>query len=123
MRKETANILSLLENYTLPSAEEIGKHIANDFRKRRIEKGVSREEIANRAGVPLSNVARFEQKGLISLTNLIRLGVALDYTAELKGVFSEPKFSTIEELTQIRKNTGKKKTYHKHKKDEKDEKN
>ena len=72
------------------------------------------------ADVPLSNVARFEQKGLISLTNLIRLAVALGYTAELKGVFSEPKFSTMEELAQIRKNTGKKKAYSKQKKDEKD---
>lgn len=120
MRKETANILSFLEGYTLPSADDIGKSIASDFRTRRIEKGVSRVEIASRADVPLSNVARFEQKGLISLTNLIKLAIALDYTAELKGIFSEPKFSTMEELTQIRKNTGKKKAYPKHRKDEKD---
>lgn len=116
MRKETANILSLLERYTLTSAEDIGKSIASDFRTRRIEKGVSREEIASRADVPLSNVARFEQKGLISLTNLIKLAIALDYTAELKGIFSEPKFSTMDELMQIRKNTGKKKAYPKQKK-------
>lgn len=120
MRKEIANILSVLEGYALPSPEDIGKHIASDFRARRIEKGVSREEIANRAAVPLSNVARFEQRALISLTNLIKLAIALDYTAELKGIFSEPKFSTMEELTQIRKNTGKKKAYAKQKKDEKD---
>lgn len=120
MRKETINILSLLDGYTLPSAEDIGKHIAGDFRARRIEKGVSREMIAKRANMPLSNVARFEQKGLISLTNLIKLAIVLDYTAELKGVFSEPKFSTMEELTQIRKNTGKKKAYPHKNKDEKD---
>lgn len=118
MRKETANILLFLESFTLPSAEDIGKLIAGDFRKRRIEKGVSREEISKRADVPLSNVARFEQKGLISLTNLIKLAIALDYTAEVKGIFSEPKFSTMEELSLIRKNSGKKKAYTKHKKDE-----
>ncbi|MCM1068091.1 MAG: helix-turn-helix domain-containing protein [Muribaculaceae bacterium] len=111
MRKETADILSLLENYALPSADDIATHIASDFRARRIEKGVSRREIATRADVPLSNVARFEQKGLISLSNLIKIAVALGYSAEIKGIFSEPKFSTIEELTQIRKNAGKKKAY------------
>ncbi len=120
MRKETANILSLLDGYSLPSAEDIGGHIAADFRARRVEKGLTREEIANKADVPLSNVARFEQKGLISLANLIRLAVALGYTGEIKGIFSEPKFSTMEELTQIRKNTGKTKAYPKQKKDGKD---
>lgn len=120
MRKDTANILSVLDGYSLPSAEEIGKQIAADFRSRRVEKGYTREEIASRADVPLSNVARFEQKGLISLTNLIKLAMALDYTAELKGIFSEPKFSTMEELTQIRKNAGKKKVYPKRNNNEKD---
>ena len=67
--------------------------------------------------MPLSNVARFEQKGLVSLPNLIKLAMALDYTAELKGIFSEPKFSTKDELTQIRRNTGKKKVYPKRSKD------
>lgn len=118
VRKETAEILSFLDSYTLPpTAEEIGKSIAADFRARRIEKGVSRLQIASEAGVALSNVARFEQKGMISLVNLIKLAIALNYTAELKGIFSESKFSTIDELTQIRRNAGKKKAYHKRKKD------
>lgn len=111
MRKETANILSVLDTYSLPSAEDIGKQIAADFRARRVEKALTREKLANRSDVPLSNVARFEQKGLISLTNFIKLAVALGYIGEVKGIFSEPKFSTMEELTQIRKNTGKTKAY------------
>lgn len=120
MRKETANILSILDGYSLLSAEDVGRRMAADFRARRVEKGLTRGEIANMSDVPLSNVARFEQKGLISLTNLIRLAVALGYTGEIKGVFSEPKFSTMEELAQIRKNMGKTKAYPKQKKDGKD---
>lgn len=101
------NILSVLENYTLDNADDIAKSIAEDFRKRRIEKNLTREQVAEKSGVAISNIVRFEQKGLISLKNLIGLAMALEYTSEVKSIFAEPKYSTMEELTQIRKNTGK----------------
>ena len=82
--------------------------LAMDFRQRRIEKGLTREQIAHKAEISISNVARFEQKGLISLNNLIALAIALGYTTEVKNIFQAPKYSTMEELTQIRRNTGKK---------------
>ena len=106
-------MLSVLDNYLLDNVDNISKQIASDFRHRRVEKGMTREEIAERAGVALSNVARFEQKGLVSLKNLIGLAMALGYTTEIKSLFAHSKYSTMEELTQIRKNTGKTKAYKK----------
>ena len=101
------NILSVLENYTLENADDIAKAMADDFRKRRIEKNLTREQVTEKSGVAVSNIVRFEQKGLISLKNLIGIAMALGYTSEVKSIFAEPKYSTMEELTQIRKNTGK----------------
>ena len=101
------NILSVLENYTLDNADDIAKAIADDFRKRRIEKNLTREQVAEKSGVAIANIVRFEQKGLISLKNLIGIAMAMEYTSEVKSIFAEPKYSTMEELTQIRKNTGK----------------
>ena len=101
------NILSVLENYTLNNADDIAKAMANDFRKRRIEKNLTREQVAEKANVAVSNIVRFEQKGLISLKNLIGIAMALEYTTEVKNIFAEPKYSTMEELAQIRKNSGK----------------
>ncbi|MCF0220136.1 MAG: helix-turn-helix domain-containing protein [Muribaculaceae bacterium] len=101
------NLLSLLESYMLDNPDDIAKAMAADFRKRRIEKNLTRVEIAEKAGVAVANIVRFEQKGLISLKNLIGIAMALGYTSELKSLFAEPKYSTMEELTQIRKNTGK----------------
>ena len=109
----TDNILSVLENYLLENNDNVSRQIATDFRHRRVEKGLTREQVAERAGVAVSNVARFEQKGLISLNNLIDLAMALGYTSEIKGLFATPKYSTMEELTQIRKNSGKTKAYRK----------
>ena len=101
------NMLSVLDNYTLDSINDIAITLAQDFRKRRIEKNMTREEIAKKSGVAVSNIVRFEQKGLISLKNLIGIAIAMEYTSEVKNIFAEPKYSTIEELTQIRRNTGK----------------
>ena len=108
---ETNNILSVLDSYTLSNPDDIAREIADAFRKRRIEKNLTREQVAEQSGVAVSNIVRFEQKGLISLKNLIGLAIALGYTAEIKSLFDQPKYSTMEELTQIRKNQNKKKAH------------
>lgn len=107
------NILSVLDAFTLTDADDVAMDMAKDFRKRRIEKGITREMMAEESGVALSNIARFEQKGLISLKNLIKLAMSLQYVGELKGVFSVPKYSTMDDLLEIRRNSGKKKVYRK----------
>lgn len=108
---DTNNILSLLEGFTLDNPDDIARSMADDLRKRRIEKNITRDQLAEQSGVAVSNIVRFEQKGLISLRNLISLAMALGYTSELKNVFAQPKYSTMEELTQIRKNSNKKKAH------------
>ena len=109
--KETNNILSILDNYTLDNADDIARWMADDFRKRRIEKNLTREQVAEQSGGAVSNIVRFEQKGLISLKNLIGIAMVMGYTSEIKNLFAQPKYSTMEELTQIRKNQNKKKAH------------
>lgn len=104
-------ILSVLDNYTFDNVDDIAKKLAGDFRARRIEKNMTREQVAEKSGVAVSNIIRFEQKGLISLKNLIGIAMAMEYTSEIKNIFDQPKYSTMEELSQIRKNTGKKKAH------------
>ena len=111
MSLDMDNMLSLLEEFALENPDDVSKGIADDFRKRRIEKGVTREMVAQKSGVPLSNIVRFEQKGLISLKNLIGIAMAMGYTSEIAHIFSDPKFSTMEELVQIRQNQNKKKAH------------
>ena len=105
------NILSVLDSFLLEGVDDIAKKLANDFRARRIEKNLTREQVAEKSGVAVSNIIRFEQKGLISLKNLIGIAMALGYTSEIKNIFEQPKFSTMEELSQIRRNAGKKKAH------------
>ena len=106
-------MLSVLDGYTLESVDDVSQKLAEDFRRRRIEKNLTREQVAEMADVAVSNVVRFEQKGLVSLKNLIALALAMGYAAEVKNLFATPKYSTMEELTQIRSNAHKKKAYRK----------
>lgn len=106
---DTNNMLSLLESLMPPSSDEVAHQIAADFKRRRIEKNITRRQIADKSGVPAASIARFEQKGLISLKNLIELATALGYISELRTVFSTPKYDTMDELLRIRKNANKKK--------------
>ncbi len=72
--------------------------------------------MAELSGVPLSTLARFEQKGLIAFESLIKLAMALGYTSEIKDLFCAPKFDTMEELDLIRHKTNAKRAYPKLKK-------
>ena len=71
------NILSVLDNFTLDNPDDIMMQVAENFRKRRVEKNITRQRIAELSGVPISTVARFEQKGLIAFESLIKLAMGL----------------------------------------------
>ncbi len=101
-------MLAILDAYMHDNNEEVAQEIANDFRRRRVEKGLTREAVAREAGISVANLIRFERTGLISLANLIALARATGYLSELKSIFSEPKYTTMEELTLIRKNATRK---------------
>ena len=110
------NILSVLEGYTLNNADDIAQQIAESFRKRRVEKNITRQRISELSGVPLSTVARFEQKGRIAFESLVGLAMALGYAQDVRALFGSSKFDTMEELDMIRRKSGDKRAYTKNQK-------
>lgn len=105
------NILSLLDSFTLDNANDVIRQVAENFRKRRVEKNITRQRISELSGVPLSTVARFEQKGLIAFESLVRLAMALGYAPDIRKLFDTPRFETMEELDLIRRKSGDKRAY------------
>ena len=112
----TNNLLALLEGFTLDNPEDIAMQVAENFRRRRVEKNITRQRVAELSGVPLSTVARFEQKGLIAFDSLVSLAMAIGFTAEVKGLFGTPKFSTMAELDMINRKKNSKRAYRKQQK-------
>lgn len=105
------NILSILSGYVLDNADDISRKVADNFRKRRVEKNITRQRISELSGVPLSTVARFEQKGLIAFESLIKLAMALGYATDVRNLFGTSQFNTMEELDMIRRKSGDKRAY------------
>lgn len=100
----------------LDNSEDIVLEVAKDFRRRRVEKNITRRHISELSGVPPATVARFEQKGLIAFESLVRLAIALGYAPEIRNLFVSPKFDTMAELDLIRRKKNDKRAYTKNKK-------
>lgn len=116
MISNSNTMLSVLDNFTLDNSDDIMMLVAANFRKRRVEKNISRQRMAELSGVPVSTLSRFEQKGLIAFESLVKLAMALGYTSEIKSMFGAPKFDTMEELELIRRKSADKRAYTKSKK-------
>lgn len=73
--------------------------IAQKHKRLRKNAGYSQRELAERSGVSLGSIKRFEQTGLISLESLLQLAAILDRLTDFEAVFNPLEdFSHIEQL-------------------------
>lgn len=72
--------------------------LAQRARARRLEQNLTQEGLAQRSGVPLGTLKRFESTGEISLDSLIRLAVALGADDGLRELFPPRPVETIDAL-------------------------
>lgn len=100
--------MPLLYDFNMDSAEELATRLAENVKRRRLEKGLSRQALSMMSGVPAPTIAKFEQKHRISLTGFLAIAKALGYTDALKSLLSEPVYTTMEELDTINRNKNRK---------------
>ena len=82
--------------------------LAEQLRQRRLERTLSREAVSLMSGVPVSTIAKFEQKYTISLRQYVALCKALGYKEQVKQLMAEPVYRTMEELDTINTNKNRK---------------
>ena len=78
--------------------KEINIEIASNVQKLRKRKKISQKELAERSGVSLGSIKRFEQTGEISLQSLTKIAIALRAEDELESLFTSANFESIEEI-------------------------
>ena len=78
--------------------KEINNEIASNVQKLRKRKKISQKELAERSGVSLGSIKRFEQTGEISLQSLTKIAIALRAEDELESLFTSANFESIEEI-------------------------
>jgi transcriptional regulator with XRE-family HTH domain len=76
----------------------IKKDIAARVRARRKEGGLSQTELAATSGVSLGSLKRFENKGEISLTSLLKLAIALGYESDFAALFERKNYQSLDEV-------------------------
>lgn len=74
------------------------KNIAQNAKQRRLEKNMTQEFVAQKSGVSYASLRKFEKTGEISLHSLVKIAIALDMFEELTSLFSQPQYSSMDEL-------------------------
>ena len=88
--------------------ERLATILAENCRKRRLDKGLSRRSLSEITGIPEPTLERFETKGKISLRAFLKLVVEFGWFDEMSAM-SKSKFTTGKELEIINKNHGRQK--------------
>ena len=73
----------------LRTVDEVEVGIASRFKARRLAMNMPQRELASRAGVALASLKRFEREGLISLSSLLSLAMALGCLDDFDRLASE----------------------------------
>lgn len=84
----------------LVSVAKAQRELAESVRERRILIDLTQAGLAERSGVPLSTIRKFEQKGLISLESFLKLLMVLGGLEEMLAALKPTKkiFKSIDDV-------------------------
>ena len=78
----------------------IAEKISENFKKKRLQLNITQKELAQKSGVSLGSVKRFETKSEISLKHLLMLALVVDSSNEFLNLFTKTTYKNIEEIKQ-----------------------
>lgn len=67
-------------------------------RQLRLSRKLSQQELADRAGLGVATIHRFEKVGNASLENVLRIATALRAEAPLATLFELPEYASLDEV-------------------------
>lgn len=85
------------------TAEELDQKLAGRVRNIRKRRSISQKKLADMSGVSYGSIKRFEATGQISLLSLTKIAIALDIADDLRSIFTQIPYRTIEEVINERK--------------------
>ncbi|MEM8961711.1 MAG: helix-turn-helix transcriptional regulator [Acidobacteriota bacterium] len=87
-----------MTTYSLRTPDEVATELARRVRELRLAKGWRQVTLAERSGVSLGSLRRFESTGKVSLENLLALVFALGRLDDFDTILHPPAASSIAEL-------------------------
>lgn len=77
---------------------EIAKSFADKIKEYRKKLKISQEVLAQKSGVSLGSIKRFETKYEISLQSFIKIAIALDLDSNFENLFTQKTYTSIDEV-------------------------
>lgn len=87
-----------MHKYIWETPEEISLSVAKNTKNLRKRLKISRKKMSEISGVSYGSIKRFEETGNISFVSLIKLAMALDGGDDIKRIFSEIPYKSIQEV-------------------------
>lgn len=84
--------------FSLHTPEQVGKDLAARVKALRLAKGWKQATLAERSGVSLGSLRRFESSGQVSLQHLLQLAFALNRLDDFDALLQPPRASSLAEL-------------------------
>ncbi len=85
------------KNPLMVSYDEVLRQLGERARVLRIFRRMRQKELANRAGIGLMTVRRFEQTGRASVENVLRMATVLRAEGAFQSLFKPPKYRSLDE--------------------------
>ena len=82
--------------------EEINMALVQRLSRIRKRRNLSQQQLSERSNVSFGSIKRFETSGQISLISLTKLCVALECVDEIKNLFTNVEYTSIEEVIRER---------------------
>ena len=82
--------------------EEINLALAQRLARIRKRRNLSQQALSEKSNVSFGSIKRFETSGQISLVSLTKLCIALDCVDEIKKLFTDVEYGSIEEVLRER---------------------
>lgn len=82
--------------------EEINLELAKRLSRIRKRRNLSQVQLSEKSNVSYGSIKRFETSGQISLLSLTKLCVALNCVEEIKNLFTQVEYGSIEEVLRER---------------------
>ena len=87
-----------MESMVWETAEEMHGKLAQRMKVIRKRRSISQRKLADESGVSYGSIKRFESTGKISLLSLTKIAMALGVAHEIRSLFTEVPYRSIEEV-------------------------
>ncbi|WOO42673.1 helix-turn-helix transcriptional regulator [Rubellicoccus peritrichatus] len=84
--------------FELATPHETAKAIAERVRQMRVSRGLTQEELAQRAGIAFPTYRHFEQTGRIAFERLLQVASALECMDAFNDLFQPDAYQSLDEI-------------------------